>query len=304
MGHFGSQQFKDSPTALQDAEGLDDEEGNAFVFSKKSEVNTLTGFRFSKKATLWTVQHGNHQLEIYDTKLPDKKWGSPIRLKNMLRVVPLAPGWVASVENGETTYRKYPLKNEKPDTTQDYIEFTESDVKLPAGWKSAMDRETWNYYYWDNNRRPKVTTWNHPSRPIKDGKNPTENQYFRVKAVNREKKTPTFDSDETDMEPWTSELIKDRQQWLDSFAKAIRSPPEDQIVQDFVDSLVPKPDTGARRLACEVSPLTDFLSILAILLPILFLIYWMFLRRIYYPKRNKPTIRKTFRSNSEFRTAP
>jgi len=70
-----------------------------------------------------------------------------------------------------------------------------------------------------------------------------------------------------------------------------------------LNDAVAQPDE-ARRLACETSPLADFLSMLAILLPLMFLLYWMFLRRIYYPKRNTPTIQKTVRSTSVYRTAP
>jgi len=142
--------------------------------------------------------------------------------------------------------------------------------------------------------------------------NPTEEQYFRVKAVEREEISRSSGNSplrintvfgEKDTMPWTKELVKYRAQWGKSLQRAFLNSPDVNIARTFVDSLLPKPKPD-RRLACEVSPLADFLSILAILLPILFLIYWMFLRRIYYPKRNQPTIRKTFRSNSEFRTAP
>merc|ERR1711964_947152 len=96
--------------------------------------------------------------------------------------------------------------------------------------------------------------------------------------------------------------IQQREAWADSFATAKRNSPAKPIVDKYVAELFAKPD---RRLACETSPLADFLSVLAILLPIMFLLYWMVLRRIYYPERNRPVIQKTFRSTlNKFRTAP
>merc|ERR1711964_261964 len=97
---------------------------------------------------------------------------------------------------------------------------------------------------------------------------------------------------------WDDKLLQQRQQWAKSFA-AIKNSPDKATVDKYVAELVAKPD---RRLACETSPFVDFLSVLAILLPLMFLIYWMFLRRIYYPKRNKSVIQKTVKG-SRFRAA-
>merc|ERR1711964_788322 len=90
-----------------------------------------------------------------------------------------------------------------------------------------------------------------------------------------------------------------QQRWADAFATAIENSPAKPTVDSYVAQLVADPN---RRLACETSPFADFLSVLAILLPLFFLIYWMFLRRIYYPQRNKPTIQKTVK-RTRFRDA-
>merc|ERR1711964_556438 len=145
----------------------------------------------------------------------------------------------------------------------------------------------------------------------------TKDQYFRVKAVNVVKPTvnPLAGSRQSrqnmthsaasvprqDHIPWTGELLLQRQEWSKAFKNAVQNPPDKATVDSFVANLISERDTP-RRLACETSPFVDFLSVLAIFLPLMFLIYWMFLRRIYYPSRNKPTVQKTVKAPI-FRTA-
>merc|ERR1711964_889065 len=150
----------------------------------------------------------------------------------------------------------------------------------------------------------------------------TKDQYFRVKAVNvvtptvnplagtrqsRQNMTHSAASvPRQDHIPWTGELLQQHQEWSKSFTNAVLNSPDKATVDSFVANLISKRDTPKRdtprRLACETSPFVDFLSVLAIFLPLMFLIYWMFLRRIYYPSRNKPTVQKTVKAPI-FRTA-
>jgi len=159
---------------------------------------------------------------------------------------------------------------------------------------------------------------------------PTEDQYFRVKPVDytiqyyhnpenwgglstgggvSEAVQRTY----MDKTEWDSKFLQQREQWAKSFTAIQNSPdcPDKTTVDKYVAELLgkppqPEPDRSQyafadRRLACETSPFVDFLSVLALLLPLLFLLYWMFLRRIYYPKRNTPAIQKTVKAR--FRAA-
>jgi len=142
----------------------------------------------------------------------------------------------------------------------------------------------------------------------------TKDQYFRVKPIDitQEFRNPT-DRDQfyvnggndaahvsysQDKIRWTQEDFCQRQYWDTAFKSAVASSPDKATIDTYVKSLI----SSRRRLACETSPFVDFLSVLAILLPLLFLIYWMFLRRIYYPERNTPAIRKTVKG-PRFRAA-
>merc|ERR1711964_24241 len=107
--------------------------------------------------------------------------------------------------------------------------------------------------------------------------------------------------------PWTHPLLDKREEWTASFKKATQESPDRRATVDAaVCNLVAEQQmiSSHRRLACDSSPLSDFLSLLAVLLPLMFLIYWMFVRRIHYPQRNTPTNQKTFKgSRPGFRTA-
>jgi len=176
-------------------------------------------------------------------------------------------------------------------------------------FKGVRIVSTGGFYDIDENLHDEERKWGSPIY-LKDvgrltSKCDTKDQYFRVKPVDislayreeRGGRALVVDKSK-DMIRWTQELLDQRQEWHTAFKNAKKNSPDEATVNRFVASLV----SPTRRLACETSPFVDFLSVLAILLPILFLIYWMFLRRIYYPERNTPTIRKTVKG-PRFRAA-
>merc|ERR1711964_434217 len=100
---------------------------------------------------------------------------------------------------------------------------------------------------------------------------------------------------------WTDDLKDQHVAWTAAFKTACENSPDEKIVDEDIATLIR--ETNTRRLASETSPPSDsFLSLLAILLPLFFVLYWMFLRRVYYSAEKKPAnLRKPSLTKPVFR---
>merc|ERR1711964_520742 len=138
----------------------------------------------------------------------------------------------------------------------------------------------------------------------KKGVSAIKDFYFRVKEVRAELRGQN-NLHHKDTVSWNDGLKEQHAAWDKAFTTASENSPKESdeaIVDDDIAELLAEATTN-RRLVCETSPPSDsFLALLATLLPLFFMLYWMFLRRVYYSAEKKPAnFRRTSLSTSVFR---